>query len=64
MPQGRFLVSSAAFVRAARVEARQAGSVLWSRRANLVPARTFSMSDEWLERVDPAGGTVTIAVDT
>ncbi len=64
MPHGRFLVSSGAFVRNARIEARQAGRVLGSQRANLVPARTVSMSDEWLERVDPAGGTVTIAVDT
>jgi thioredoxin reductase len=64
MPHGRFLVSSSAFVRNARIEARQAGRVLGSRRANLVPARSVSMSDEWLERVDPAGGTVTIGVDT
>jgi hypothetical protein len=34
--------------------------VLWSRPASLVPARPFSMSDAWLERVDPEGGTVTI----
>jgi hypothetical protein len=63
-PQGRLLVRTAAFARAARVEARQAGSVLWSKRARLVPARTFSMSDEWLERVDPAGGPVSIALGT
>ena len=64
VPQGRFLVSSGAFVRSARIEARQADSVLWAQRANLVPARNFAMSDEWLERVDPTGGTVTIGVDT
>jgi hypothetical protein len=56
-------VSSAAFVRAARVEARQDGTVLWSRRVNLVPARPFSMRDTWLGRIDPARGAVTIAVD-
>jgi thioredoxin reductase len=64
VPHGRFLVSSGAFVRNARIEARQDGRVLGSQRANLVPARTVSISDEWLERVDPAGGTITIAVDT
>jgi hypothetical protein len=51
-------------VHAARIEVRQAGSVLWSRRASLVPARTFSVSDEWLARVDPDGGAVTIGADT
>jgi hypothetical protein len=64
VPHGRFLVSSGAFVRGARIEARQAGSVLWARRVNLVPARTYSMSDEWLGRVDPARGAVTIALNT
>jgi glycerol kinase len=46
----------------AEVAVRRSASVLWSRRARLVPARPFSMSDEWLERVDPAGGPVTIAL--
>jgi len=64
VPQGRFLVSSGAFVRSARIEARQADSVLWAQRADLVPARNFAISDEWLERVDPTGGTVTIGVNT
>ncbi len=63
-PQGRFLVSSGAFARSARIEVRQAGAVLWSRPARLVPARTFSVSDEWLARVDPEGGAVTIAAAT
>ena len=62
-PHGRILVSSAAFVRGGSVTVRQGESVLWSRRTNLVPARTSSISDEWLARVDPDGGPVTIAVD-
>jgi hypothetical protein len=62
--QGRLLVCSSVFLRNARIEARQAGRVLGAQRANLVPARNVSMSDDWLERVDPAGGTVTIGIAT
>jgi NADPH-dependent 2,4-dienoyl-CoA reductase/sulfur reductase-like enzyme len=63
LPQGRLLVSSAVFARKARVEARQGDAVLWAGRTNLVPARTFSMPDAWLPRVDPDGEPVTIATD-
>ncbi len=60
----RFLVSSAAFVRVARGRARQAGSGRSGRVAVNLSRPPFSMSDSWLDRVDPRGGTVTIAVDT
>ena len=62
-PRARFLLRSAAFLRAPRIEVRQAEAVLWSGRLlRLVPGRSASIPSGWAERVDPAAGPVTVEV--
>jgi thioredoxin reductase len=62
-PRGAFLVGSSVFARRAEINVVQGTDVLWtSRRMRLVPARAISIDDSWLERVDPEGGEVTVAV--
>jgi L-2-hydroxyglutarate oxidase LhgO len=60
-PLGRLLLRSGGF-RAARLEVRQDGSLLWSGRRHLVPNRSAHLPAGWLARVDPAGGPVTVAL--
>ena len=62
-PRGRFLLRSAAFLRAPRIEVRQAEAVLWSGRLRrLVPGRSASIPAAWTERVEPSAGPVTVEV--
>jgi glycerol-3-phosphate dehydrogenase len=62
-PRGAFLVGSSVFASRAAISVMQDGGVLWrSRRLRLVPGRPVTIDDGWIERVDPAGGEVTVAV--
>jgi thioredoxin reductase len=60
-PLGRFVLRSAAFRRAARLEVRQDGRLLArTRPARLIPERPVHLSAGWLAQVDPAGGPVRV----
>jgi thioredoxin reductase len=62
-PRDRFLLRSASFLRAPRIEVRQPGGALWSGRlSRLVPGRSAHIPARWTERVDPDGGAVTVRV--
>jgi thioredoxin reductase len=58
---GRLLLRADAFG-PARLEARQEGRALWVGSRRLVPNRSIRIPAGWLDRVDPAGGPVTLAV--
>jgi thioredoxin reductase len=60
-PLGRFVLRSAGFRRAGRLEVRQDGRVLArSRPARLIPERPVHLGAGWLAEVDPAGGPVRV----
>jgi thioredoxin reductase len=60
-PLGRFVLRSAAFRRAARLEVRQDGRLLArTRPARLIPERPVHLSAGWLAQVDPAAGPVRV----
>ena len=60
-PLGRFVLRSAGFRRAARLEVRQDGRLLArSRPVRLIPERSVHLGAAWLDRVDPAGGPVRV----
>ncbi len=60
-PLGRFVLRSAGFRRAARLEVRQDGRLLArTRPARLIPERPVHLDAGWLARVDPAGGPVRV----
>jgi len=60
-PLGRFVLRSADFRRAARLEVRQDGRLLArSRPARLIPERPVHLDAGWLARVDPAGGPIRV----
>ncbi|MGZ5337703.1 MAG: NAD(P)/FAD-dependent oxidoreductase [Solirubrobacterales bacterium] len=61
--RGRFLLRSAAFLRAPRIEVEQGGARLWAGRLRrLAPGRSAHIPAGWTSRVDPAGGPVTVGV--
>jgi thioredoxin reductase len=61
-PLGRFVLRSQEFRRLARLEVRQDGRVLGrSGPVRLIPGRPVYLSAGWLARVDPAGGSVSVA---
>ena len=60
-PLGRFVLRSADFRRAARLEVRQDGRLLArSRPVRLIPERPVHLNGGWLARVDPAGGPIRV----
>jgi NADPH-dependent 2,4-dienoyl-CoA reductase/sulfur reductase-like enzyme len=62
-PCGWFTLRSAAFLDRVRLEARQGGRLLWSRRhRHLVPNRAIHARAPWVGRLDPAAGPVTFTV--
>ena len=59
--RGHFALRARDYLRAPRVEVVQDGRELWSGRlARLMPGRSARLSASWTDRVDPAGGPVTV----
>jgi thioredoxin reductase len=59
--RGHFALRARDYLRAPRVEVVQDGRKLWSGRlARLMPGRSARLSASWTDRVDPAGGAVTV----
>jgi NADPH-dependent 2,4-dienoyl-CoA reductase/sulfur reductase-like enzyme len=62
-PRERFLLRSHEFIRRARIQVRQGGSVLWSGRVGrLVPGRSAHIPAGWAAAVDQDRGPVTVSV--
>ena len=62
-PRDRFLLRSLEFIRRARIQVRQGGSVLWSGRVGrLVPGRSAHIPASWAAAVDPDRGPLTVSV--
>ncbi len=62
-PRDRFLLRSLEFIRRARIQVRQGGSVLWSGRVRrLVPGRSAHIPAGWAAAVDPDRGPLTVSV--
>jgi thioredoxin reductase len=60
-PLGRFVLRSADFRRMTRLVVRQDGRLLArSRPVRLIPGRPVHLGEDWLARVDPAGGPVRV----
>jgi thioredoxin reductase len=60
-PLGKFLVRGTDFRRAA-IEVRQGSRLLGTQRIRLVPGRNSSVTAGWVQRVDPGGGPVSVAI--
>ena len=61
--RGRFVARSAAFVTRAVVEVRQDGTLLWREPSQaLVPGRSVRLAASWVEKVDPTGPEVRVAL--
>ncbi len=59
--RGHFALRAREYLRAPRVEVVQDGRELWSGRlARLMPGRSARLSASWTDRVDPAGGPVSV----
>jgi hypothetical protein len=61
-PRGRFLLRSQVFRHRAELEVRQAGRVLATQRARLVPGRPVHLDAGWLAQVRPADGPVSVTL--
>ena len=62
-PRGHFLIRSSDFLHRPRIEARQAGRLLWhGRLRRLVPGRSASIPPGWAARIDPEAGPVRVQV--
>lgn len=61
--RGRFVARSAAFVTRAVLEVWQDGSLLWREPSQaLVPGRSVRLAASWVEKVDPTGPEVRVAL--
>jgi thioredoxin reductase len=61
--RGRFLLRARESLRDVRIELRQDGRPLHSERVpRVMPGRSAALSPQWTERVDPAGGPVSLRV--
>jgi pyridine nucleotide-disulfide oxidoreductase len=59
--RGHFALRAREYLRAPRVEVVQDARELWSGRlARLMPGRSARLSASWTDRVDPAGGPVSV----
>ena len=57
---GRFLLRCASASPVGHLEVSQDGEPLARQRARLAPGRSIRLDADWLDRVNPAGGPITV----